>query len=252
MKTYEGHLITPQWITVIFDEGHPINIARDDARFDEVLHVIRSEQFGRLACLSDRSSHIREYTKGKFHVKDGVIIVDGDFLPEALSDKLLALIDTGEDTTPLERFWQNLKKNPSRDSRHDLFEFLRANKIPITPNGCFIAYKKVRKDYTDCHTGKISNKPGQIVKMPRHQVDADRNRTCSSGLHVAAFAYANNFSSGHLLEIEINPRDVVAVPPDYNQQKMRVCRYRVIRHATTEIEDLVYRQKPKTIIKNED
>ena len=80
--------------------------------------------------------------------------------------------------------------------------------------------------------------------MERGQVDADRERTCSFGLHVAAFSYASNFTGGILLEVEVNPRDVVAVPPDYNQQKMRVCRYRVLRRAENEIQELVYRRAP--------
>jgi len=245
---YEAHLITPQWITLIFDDTNPIFIATEDARYSKIRTMLQEKRFDEIPNTVDRSNQIVEYTKGKFLVKNGVVVINGESLPDALSDKLLELIDGDEDTTALERFWENLSKNPSDDSRRDLFAFLRANKIPITMTGCFIAYKKVRANYTDCHTGKISNKPGQIVKMPRNKVDADRNRTCSAGLHVAAFQYASGFGSGHLLEIEINPRDVVAVPPDYNQQKMRVCRYRVIRRATDgELDDLVYRRERKTV-----
>jgi hypothetical protein len=46
---------------------------------------------------------------------------------------------------------------------------------------------------------------------------------------VAAFEYADKFySNGHLMEIKVNPKNVVAVPTDYNQQKMRVCEYEVM------------------------
>lgn len=31
-----------------------------------------------------------------------------------------------------------------------------------------------------------------------------------------------------LLEVKIHPKDVVAIPTDYNQQKMRVCEYTVL------------------------
>jgi len=245
---YEAHLITPQWITLIFDNTNPIFIATEDARYPKIKNMLDEERFDEIPHAVNRSQQIIEYTKGKFLVRNGVVVINEEALPDALSDKLLELIDGDEDTTALERFWGELRKNPSEDSRRDLFSFLRANKIPITMNGCFIAYKKVRENYKDCHTGRISNKPGLTVKMPREKVDADRNRTCSSGLHVAAFAYANNFSSGHLLEVEVNPRDVVAVPPDYNQQKMRVCRYRVIRRATDgELDDLVYRRERETV-----
>ena len=162
-------------------------------------------------------------------------------------------VEAKEDTTPLEKFWYNLKQNPSKDSRRDLYDFMTANKMPITPNGHFIAYKKVRANYKDCHTGTICNRPGRVIKMLREEVDADRTHLCSSGLHAAAFAYANAGPMGHgiLLEVEINPRDVVAVPPDYKQQKMRVCRYRVIQEATKEITSLIYCREPiKTAYEN--
>ena len=65
--------------------------------------------------------------------------------------------------------------------------------------------------------------------MDRSKVEADRRITCAAGLHVAAWGYASGFSGTKILEIKINPRDVVAVPPDYEQQKMRVCQYLVLR-----------------------
>jgi hypothetical protein len=64
--------------------------------------------------------------------------------------------------------------------------------------------------------------------MPRNQVNEDPNQTCSYGLHVANFDYASGFGSGHMLEVEVHPADVVAIPVDYNQAKMRVCKYKVI------------------------
>ena len=68
--------------------------------------------------------------------------------------------------------------------------------------------------------------------MDRDKVDPDSNQTCSTGLHAAAFEYADGMyqgGSGILVEVKINPENVVAVPTDYNEQKMRVCEYIVIR-----------------------
>ena len=82
------------------------------------------------------------------------------------------------------------------------------------------------------YKGEYDNTPGRIVEMPREMVDPVRGNTCSQGLHVAAFKYAHSDygnGEGHLLEVKVNPRDVVAVPPDYDNQKMRVCKYKVIK-----------------------
>jgi len=94
-------------------------------------------------------------------------------------------------------------------------------------------YKKVRDSWYDSHTGKTYlNKPGATISMPREKVDADRRNTCSRGLHVAAWDYAQGFRGTRLLLVKVNPRDVVAVPPDYNEQKMRVCKYLVLKEWT--------------------
>lgn len=65
--------------------------------------------------------------------------------------------------------------------------------------------------------------------MRREDVDPDRNKCCSRGLHVASWEYAATYMGEVLIEVQVNPKDVVAVPLDYNFGKMRTCRYRVVR-----------------------
>jgi hypothetical protein len=68
-------------------------------------------------------------------------------------------------------------------------------------------------------------------------VDEDPNNTCSYGLHVANWDYAYNNYGGKsdiMLEVEVDPADVVAIPVDYNQSKMRVCKYKVINVVSQE------------------
>jgi len=46
---------------------------------------------------------------------------------------------------------------------------------------------------------------------------------------VAAFSYAHDqYSNGNLIEVKVNPMNVVAVPEDHNNEKMRVCEYEVL------------------------
>lgn len=236
------YILTQKNATVVFDNGNPVTVPHTDSvRFGKVRDMIRSNNLDDLLFLVDKAAAIDERTEGKFSVIDGTIVIDGEKLPEALSDRLLALVEAGSDTRSLENFWDNLKLNPTETSRKDLFAFLQANNVPITRDGCFIAYKKVLDTYWDSYTGHTHlNKPGMTVSMPRDQVDGNRNNTCSSGLHVAAFEYASGFSGTRLLEVKVNPRDVVAVPPDYNEQKMRVCKYQVLRETTTKYVEPLY------------
>jgi len=232
-KRYVDHLITPNTITVVFSEGDPISIVRGEsnaAKFNHIISLITNKDFVDIPNIMDKAYVIKVVTKGKFTVQEGTIVIDGEGLPTALSDKLLEMIDAGENTSYLENFWDNLGENPTDSARRDLYEFLIYNNVPITADGCIIVYKKVKDSYWDSYTGKTyQSKPGSVVKMPREFVDQNRNNTCSAGLHVAAYEYARNFSGTRLLECKVNPADVVAVPPDYRAQKMRVCRYEVLR-----------------------
>src|SRR5678815_3512509 len=38
----------------------------------------------------------------------------------------------------------------------------------------------------------------------------------------------DSYSGGIMLECEVNPADVVSIPVDYDQAKMRVCKYKVL------------------------
>jgi len=250
-KKYIDHLITSRTITVVFDIGEPISLTKSDdntARFNHIVKLIKTKKFDEVPNAIDKTIEIETTTKGKFTVQDGSIVIDGCALPGALSDKLLEMIDARENTSYLENFWDNLSENPTDSARSDLYSFLTHNNVPITADGCFIVYKKVRDNYWDSHTGKThQNKPGMVVKMDREAVDKDRNRTCSAGLHVAAYEYAQGFTGQRLLECKVNPADVVAVPPDYNNQKMRVCRYEVLRETDKKYVEGTYEEAKPTV-----
>jgi hypothetical protein len=98
--------------------------------------------------------------------------------------------------------------------------------MPITEDGRFLAYKWVRSNYFDCHTGTFNNSVGKVCKMPRNKVNDDRTQTCSDGLHVCTHAYTK--FGERLMVVAVNPRDVVSVPNDYDNAKMRVCEYEVM------------------------
>ncbi len=153
----------------------------------------------------------------------------GQPLPEAIKRRVLRLSAEGKSPNPILRFYERLQKNPSKRSVDQLFPFLEKLNIPITEDGCFLAYKSVRDDYMDAHSGTISNKPGTTVKLPRNLVSDDPREACHFGLHVGAPGYASTFSS-KLMIAKVDPENVVCVPYDASQEKMRVCEYKIIGH----------------------
>ena len=80
----------------------------------------------------------------------------------------------------------------------------------------------------DVRSNTINNSVGSIVEMPREKVNSNKNETCSTGLHVCSMSYLKEFTGKRVVICKIHPKDVVSVPVDYSQAKMRVCRYEVI------------------------
>lgn len=194
--------------------------------------------------LSDREESVRAAVSGsKVEVINGTVYYNGEHLNNALTEKLLDLLDDGFDATPWVKFLENLMDNPSYRSRKCLYEFLEHFKAPITPEGNFIAFKRVGANYRDLHTGTMDNSIGKTVKMDRSKVDDDPKHTCSSGLHVCADEYLKGYANGNgtrTLVVEVNPANVVAVPYDYNFSKMRVCEYTVLAEiAVVDIPDVL-------------
>jgi len=148
-----------------------------------------------------------------------------------LVDRMVDMLNADIDIGYLVAFMKNLDLNPDRRAVEELYGFLEASRLPITPDGHFLAYKRVRDDYMDIYTGKMDNSVGQVVEMKRHQVNSDKNQTCSSGLHFCAREYLRAYgtSAGNAtMVVKINPRDVVSIPVDYNNAKGRACRYEVV------------------------
>ncbi len=220
-------IIADQNITVNYD-GQTHILSREDANAPKLIAALKAKDYDAVPLLVSAAKRIETMSSGKFTVKDGEIWVDGQVVPTVLGRKIEDFANEGLPYEPLVLFAKNLLTNPSFRATQHLYQFLEKNNHPITENGCFIAYKKVRHDFKDIHSGTFDNSPGQVLEMPRNQVNEDPNQTCSYGLHVANFSYASGFGSGHMLEVEVHPADVVAIPVDYDQAKMRVCKYKVI------------------------
>ena len=211
---------------VVNFNGETHNIASSDGRYAKVLSAIKSADFDSIPSLVDTTLALRQ---GGVDVRDGVVYIDDNKIPDTLSDRILQFFHEGLPFEPLLKFWRKLKKNPSFNSREQLFKFLEHNGHPITTEGNFIAYRSVRKNFTDHHTGKMDNSIGNVVEVDRSDVDDNPNNTCSHGLHVACLSYAQDFGGDRVIvDVEVDPADVVAVPTDYNGTKMRVCRFKVV------------------------
>jgi len=232
-------------LTVILPDDGSKTISSKDENYDKVLAAIKEGRWSDVPDLICPKRRILNFSNGRFEVRDNQVWIDGTALPTSLSNKIMEYSKEDLPCEPLIKFWENLNQNPSHHSVQQLYGFLEKNDHPICEDGCFVAYKKVRSDFMDVHSGTFSNKPGEIVKMPRNQVNEDPNISCSTGLHVAAFNYASSFSGDVLIMVKVNPRDVVAIPTDYNQEKMRCTQYEVLDVVDKELKAQLLRDAKK-------
>ena len=203
-----------------------------DPRFHEIVAAIRNGDEGEVRRLIAEG----EVKLGKLEVSRKGVKFDSKKLHPAFAKAYLYAAEAGK--FAIELFFKNVAENPNKGSQADLANFLLRNALPITDRGTFLAYRYVNAEFYDCHTGTMDNMIGNSVEMAREACDSDREVTCSRGLHVCHYSYLANNGTTHLV-VEINPRDVVAVPTDYNGAKMRVCRFRVLStvdHFATKLE----------------
>lgn len=215
-------------------------VPRTSSNFNAIVDAIDRGDEVALHNLLDPKQSISTASEGRLEFDGHNLMFEGEVLHHSIVDRLHFLWANGLPYRPLLRFMDRLLMNPSHRAVNELYRFLENTDLPITNDGHFLAYKKVRSDFTDIYTGKFDNSVGAKPKVRRNEVDEDPNRTCSNGLHVCSRSYLPCFGFGtgnKVVVVKVDPADVVAVPIDYNNAKMRVCQYEVVRDITDEYEN---------------
>ena len=171
-------------------------------------------------------------SNGFITVENGTVKYKGNPVHNCISERITQMMREGEDISSMVRFLENVMENPSYNSRNQLFQFLSHKNLPITEDGCFLAYKTIHSNWYDKYSGTIENKIGSVIEIDRSLVDDNPGNHCSHGLHVGALAYAGpggwyNGAGDRVIIVKVNPRDAVSVPGDHSCQKLRVCKYMV-------------------------
>lgn len=234
-------IITNHGVTVFLDDGQQ-SIDETHPNFEDVIDAIRDEDVDEIRELINISRSIERWSQGLVTVIAGEVFYCGDVVNNVVTDRILDLMSIGFKPKSLAAFLTNVKNNPSYAAVEELYLFLEHNDIVLTEDGCFLAYKRVRDNYTDLHTGTFDNSVGATVKMMRNEVDDNRDRTCSRGLHFCASHYLPSFggySGNKIVVVKVNPADVVAIPNDYNNAKGRTWKYTVVAEVDSETSSLL-------------
>jgi len=244
-----------QGASLIFPDGTVLPVAQDHPHYKKLIQLLLADAdeseifplaapfeaiFKNLVYLSDRVSR-----------KANRLFFDGSPINTGIAQIILTALDAegfsaGSDATwrGYVNFLENLAQNPSKASQEHLYKFVEKHGLTITPQGMIVGYKAVNDRHLSTHAGYgivrkpdgtvtvyendyLPNEVGYVVEIPREMVDDNRGVACSTGLHFGSHRYASKHSTV-LLTVEVNPRDVVAVPSDSNDEKVRASRYKVL------------------------
>lgn len=232
-------------LTVVID-GSPHIVKGTNPDFLQILEAVRegdeAEAF-RIISEGEKIENLTARLPQEVEIVDGTVYFRGLPMYSRLAEHILDAHRASRPFDHLVAFMKNIAKNPSRNSREQLYEFLDRHSFTITDDGHFIAFKGLRDDFTSIHSGPgivngreqsghLDNSPGNILELPREDIVDNPGQGCAFGLHVGSREYAEGFHQGVLARVRVNPADVVSVPNDSDFQKVRVCRYVVIDNET--------------------
>ena len=215
-----------------FINGTPYTIGTDHPNYNAIIDAARNSEWDKIHDLSNiqRAVNvaIQKTNVEGLYIENGKVVYKHIVFPEDLGDYVINLVRDFSDLSPIVKFMDKLLKNPDHRVFQQLFGFLAYGKNPLTPDGNFLAYKKVNADFTSVADKKFKNDVGSTVSMPREACNNNPQETCSTGLHFCSKEYLRNFSGEKVVILEIDPTHVVSIPVDYNNTKGRACQYKII------------------------
>ncbi len=218
-------------LTVILkNKAH--QVIPDHTNYKLILEALPTATEDELLELVDIEKAVASFSDGQVSIVNGKVMFEGEEVHGSISKRIIEFMSKGLPFEPLVKFLENLMENPSMQSQQELYDFLEHENLPITEDGCFLAYKAVNSDFKDKWKGTFDNKVGQVCEMRRAKVDDNRKVGCSQGLHAGALNYVANYGNvdagDNIVIVKINPEDVVSVPSDCNCEKLRTCKYEVV------------------------
>jgi hypothetical protein len=209
----------PKWMTM-----HSSHVS-----FKTIVRALKRKEFAKVPRLFDKAQLIADKSQGAVTVKKDGIYYKGTLINNSLTTRILQMIKEGKSIHHMLKFMDNLYQNPEPFAIDELYDWLNGCKLPITDDGRLTAYRRVRSNYKDVYTGTIDNSPGQVVFMKRSDVCKDRTNTCSRGLHFCSIGYLPNYPGDRVMQVVLNPKDIVSIPDDYDFTKGRTWRYEVVK-----------------------
>jgi len=233
-------------MTIVVD-NQSYTIGYDHPNYLAIKECVNNNDSENIVSLMDIPSAIENYAEGKVSVTNGILRYEDEEIHNTLTERIMSMMRDGFAFEPMIKFLANVLENHSNRAVQELYTFLENKNLPITEDGCFLAYKAVTSDYKDKWTRQIDNSIGETVSMQRRKVNDDCGTGCADGLHCGAIEYVEGYRSEHngdrVVIVKVNPKDVVSVPTDSGCQKVRTCEYQVIADYEGPLQSLLHKSE---------
>lgn len=212
--------------------GHPFALDSSHPTFERMKRAIKKKNWKAIPKLVSLAESISNETKGSIIVKKGRVYFKNREVHSALTDRIIQMFKKGKPVKHLLSFMDNLYKNPSDTAVQSFYSWLIDNDLPITDDGCFLAYKSVNRNNKDTHSNTVDNSPGQVIMMATKVANRDYDTQCSTGFHVCSKQYG--VYGDKTMAVKVDPRYVLSAV----EGKMRVTQYEVLKELGSKRSDL--------------
>jgi hypothetical protein len=226
-------IMTPGNVSITLPDGTIHTLGSNSEIFNDVGMLLLNNKIDEAVALIEAGIAAKAEVAIDFgpdmKLLDGILYWHGIKQESGIARRIVSDIETGKFDNRYVEFMRKLMLNPSYKSVEMLYDFLEHNKFEILENGNILAYKGLKRTENgprDWFTGLVPNWANTTVTMPRNMVEDDPTKACSQGLHIASKEYARDY--GNVVEVSVDPADIVSVPYNYNNKKCRCCRYEVL------------------------
>lgn len=245
----------------VFNPGatEPLQVRKDHANFKQIRDICMDQQDRGvdeeidpdLFSVARQVEIAFKALSDRIVVRHGRVYYDEDEIHSSLTEHIVRGIEEEtDDWMPWVKFLERVYLNPNEHSREQAYDWLAVKPFTITEDGMLVGYKGVDKDdkhgFVSCssghgfsdgveYNGVLPNHIGAIVTMPRSEVNHDPHQGCSVGLHVGTQSFAKHYGDA-MIEVLVDPRDIVSVPTYDSAEKVRVCRYTVHQEISKDFE----------------
>jgi len=245
------------WTVTLDSQPHLFNPSHP--HYSALVQCVHSGDEDEFINLLNTGFQVENWSEGNFEFRDGLLYFEDEQVAKDPTNRIVECLQQGFPHQFMMNYLTNLYDNVSERAVQESYKWSSHKGLPITEDGMMVGYKGVRTyagetiqgknseikegDLVDIYTGKsFRNNVGDTASMKRRQVCDDHTQGCDSGLHVGTYDYACNWagSTGVVVLVKFNPKDIVSVPSDCNCEKMRVSSYEVISVAREQLEEAVY------------